>query len=141
MEWPIICRYSNNVSETTCRGPLEGVSSVSLYLIRSDELEIIYPVQGRRGQNHTLSSGMSPNRPYGRIRPHPRFICSGIHARTPGREYRVPFSNCFFEIYLTFLVPQLLPFKVMFCLFFTISTFIEIGIAIENYYLKFPSNI
>ena len=41
-------------------------------LIRTDSLEIIYPVQDRGAKNHTLSSGTSPYSPYRGVSPPPR---------------------------------------------------------------------
>ena len=38
-------------------------------LIRTDSLEIIYPVQDRGAKNHTLSSGTSPYSPYRGVPP------------------------------------------------------------------------
>ena len=50
------------IANIPCLGQLQT-------LIRTDLLEIIYPVQGRGFKNHTLSSGKSPYSPYRGVPP------------------------------------------------------------------------
>ena len=65
-----------DVSDFGCQILDDGLANIPCLgrlqnLIRAESHEIIYPVQGRGAENHTLSSGTSPYSPYWGVPPPP----------------------------------------------------------------------